>query len=36
MNLIANILTGFANITVGTNCFVMFYKGDIPAELLKK
>ncbi|MBW4081854.1 cyclic lactone autoinducer peptide [Paenibacillus sp. S150] len=36
MNLIANLLTGFANLTVSTNSFVMFYKGEIPAELLKK
>ncbi|MHA6530674.1 cyclic lactone autoinducer peptide [Paenibacillus sp. BAC0078] len=36
MNLVANILTKVAKATVGTNCFLFWYKGDIPAELLKK
>lgn len=36
MNLLANLLTTFANLTVGTNCFVALYKAEIPAELLNK
>jgi len=36
MNLIANLLTAFANVTVSTNSYVIIYKGDVPAELLKK
>lgn len=36
MNLVANMLTAVANLTVSVNCFFVFYKGNIPAELLKK
>ncbi|ASA23176.1 cyclic lactone autoinducer peptide [Paenibacillus donghaensis] len=36
MNLVANFLTAVAKTTVSVNCFFIWYKGDIPAELLKK
>ncbi|MNF03730.1 hypothetical protein D3C80_2031010 [compost metagenome] len=36
MNFVANLLTAFADTTVSTNCFLYFFKGNVPAELLKK
>ncbi|WP_379161836.1 AgrD family cyclic lactone autoinducer peptide [Paenibacillus sp. sgz5001063] len=36
MNLVANVLTKVASAAVSTNSFLFFFKGNIPAELLKK
>lgn len=36
MNLLANLLTSFVILTVGSNYFVALYKADSPAGLLNK